>query len=169
MQKLTLTTILSFLLATITLAQKIKVKSFNPLPNDLTARVDKPVTDQNGEKCALIKIETTQTGFAFEGGSLGITKTVNKIGEIWVYVPRGSKKITIKHAQLGVLRDYLYGQPITSATVYQMKLTTANVITTVEEVEIINNCQCNYYRRRSRNCYRLDGIYQPTRRRGPVF
>jgi uncharacterized protein (TIGR02145 family) len=117
-------------------AQNISVKSFKVLPNDQTARVHEPVKDQNGEKCALIKVVTTQTGFAWEGGTLGITEVRKKTGEYWIYVPYGSKKITIKHNQLGVLRDYVYPEAIKKATVYEMVLTTANVKTVVEERKI---------------------------------
>jgi hypothetical protein len=117
-------------------AQNISVRSFQALPNDQTARVTDPVTDQNGEKCALIKVVTNQSGFVWEGGMLGITKTVKKTGEYWVYVPRGSKRITVKHKQLGVLRDYIYPEAIREATVYEMVLTTAEVKTIVEERKI---------------------------------
>ncbi|MFW5983358.1 MAG: PEGA domain-containing protein, partial [bacterium] len=117
-------------------SQNIDVKSFQLLPNDQTARIHKPVLDQNGEKCALIKLVTTQKGFVWEGGTLGITKVEKKTGEFWVYVPRGSKRITIKHDQLGVLRDYSYPETIKEATTYEMILTTGNVKTIVEEPEI---------------------------------
>lgn len=117
-------------------SQNISVKSFKVLPNDQTARVTDPVTDQNGEKCALLKVVTDQQGFVWESGILGIIKKVRKTGEYWIYVPRGSKKITIKHDQLGVLRDYVYPEPLKTATVYEMKLTTAKVKTVVEEPDI---------------------------------
>ena len=117
-------------------AQKIDVKSFQTLPNDQTARIHNPVKDQNGEKCALIKVVTTQEGFVWEGGTLGITKVEKKTAEYWVYVPRGSKKITIKHDQLGVLRGYQYPQAIKEATTYEMVLTIGNVKTIVEEPDI---------------------------------
>src|SRR6056297_2311297 len=117
-------------------SQNISVKSFEVLPNDQTARVHEPVMDQNGEKCALIKVVTTETGFAWEGGTLGITEVKKKVSEYWVYVPRGSKKITIKHEEMGVLRNYVYPEAIKEATVYEMVLTTAKVKTVVEEPEI---------------------------------
>lgn len=119
-----------------TVAQNIFVKSFKLLPHDQTARVHHPVKDQNGEKCALIKIVTTHKGFVWEGGTLGITDVENKTGEYWVYVPRGSKKITIKHDHLGILRDYQYPQVIKKAMVYEMALTTDKVKTIVEETEL---------------------------------
>jgi len=55
---------------------------------------------------------------------LGITKVEKKKGEYWVYVPRGSRKMTIKHNSLGVLRNYLFPETIQSAMVYEMELTT---------------------------------------------
>jgi len=87
--------------------------------------------DQNGERCALIKIETTQKDFAFDVGTLGVTKNVYKPGEIWVYVPRSVRRITIQHAQLGVLRNYEFPISIKSGCTYIMKLSTGHVETIV--------------------------------------
>jgi len=117
--------------------QQIAVKSFKALPFDVTARIDAPVLDKDGKKCALIKVVTSETGFAFEGGSLGVMETKQRIGEIWVYVPRGAKKLTILHSNLGVLRDYLFPEAIEIACVYEMVLTTAKVTTVIEEPEIL--------------------------------
>ena len=118
------------------ISQNIDVKSFRVLLNDQSARVTDPVNDQNGEKCALIKVVTNQEGFAWEAGILGITNVEKKTGEYWVYVPFGSKKITIKHDKLGILRDYIYPEAIKKATVYEMILTTGTVKTIVEKEEI---------------------------------
>ena len=67
---------------------------------------------------------TTEKGFVWEGGTLGITEVKHKAGEYWVYVPHGSEKITIKHDKLGILRDYVYPDAIKKATVYEMVFTT---------------------------------------------
>lgn len=114
-------------------AQQISVKSFGKLENDLDARVNEPLKDFDGNICAIIKVVTTQTGFSFDCGQIGVVKTVPKTSEIWVYVPSGAKRITISHPQLGLLRDYLFPQPIEKATVYELVLTTGKVITTVDE------------------------------------
>ena len=53
-------------------AQQISVKSFRKLETDLDARVTEPIKDQNGDLCAIIKVQTTQSGFYFDGGQLGI-------------------------------------------------------------------------------------------------
>ncbi|MEI7675588.1 MAG: PEGA domain-containing protein [Bacteroidales bacterium] len=112
---------------------EISVKSFRKLDSDMSARIDAPKKDQNGDACAIIKIVTTQTGFLWEPDGLGIMSQENKGGEYWLYVPYGAKRLTIKHPQLGVLRDYMYPMPIEKACVYELVLTTGKVITTVEE------------------------------------
>ena len=117
-------------------AQNISVKSFRLLENDLDARLNYPKPDQNGEKCAIIKVVTTEDGFTWDGGALGITTIVKKQAEYWLYVPRGAKRITISHSKLGLLRNYAYTIPIEESTVYELVLVTGKVITTVQENEI---------------------------------
>jgi hypothetical protein len=114
-------------------SQSINVKSFHLLENDLDARVHFPKRDQNGVICAILKVVTTQTGFSFDVGSLGVMATEQKKGEIWVYVPHGVQRITISHSHLGILRNYPFSIPIQSAMVYEMILTTGKVITSIEE------------------------------------
>ena len=111
---------------------EIAVKSFRKLENDMDARINEPLKDQNGDVCAIIKVVTTQTGFSsFDCGMAGVVKTVQKPSEIWVYVPNGAKRITITHPQLGMIRDYFFPVPIEKATVYEMVLITGRVETTV--------------------------------------
>jgi hypothetical protein len=110
---------------------EINVKSFRKLENDLDARVNEPIKDQNGDVCAIIKVVTTQTGFSFDCGQIGVVKSVQKNSEIWVYVPYGAKRITITHPQLGMIRDYFFTVPIERATVYELVLITGRVETTV--------------------------------------
>ena len=132
MKKLAILTFLLFAF-TAAFAQSISVKSFKALPMDLTASsLEGKRIDQNGQVAALIKIVTTETGFVFEGGTLGIVDTKQKVGEIWVWVPYGSRKISIMHQQLGVLRDYRYPIEIESERTYEMVLTTAKIETIVK-------------------------------------
>lgn len=127
--------ILTFLFiccAQLLLAQNISVSSFKLLENDLTANTTGTMErDQNGEVAALIKVVTTEQGFVFDGGMSGIVKTKQSVGEVWVYVPHGIKKITIQHAQLGVLRDYFFPITVEKAKTYEMRLTTGKVETIV--------------------------------------
>lgn len=115
-------------------AQNISVKSFRLLETDLTANTAGTMKrDQNNEVSALIKVVTTETGFAFDGGMLGIVGTEQRTGEIWVYVPQKSRKITLSHQKLGVLRDYYYPVPVEAGRTYEMVLTTGKVTTIVQE------------------------------------
>lgn len=111
----------------------ISVKSFRKLENDMTARIDAPKQDQNGDVCAIIKVVTDQTGFIWEPDGLGIISSDWKNGEYWLYIPYGAKHLTIKHDKLGILRDYMYPLPIEKATVYELILTMGKVVTTIDE------------------------------------
>ena len=81
-------TVIAFVLGLFSLearAQNLAVESFVLAETDLTANMEgTAVRDQNGEICALIKVETTQKGFTFDVGILGVTSVVEKTGEIWV-------------------------------------------------------------------------------------
>ncbi|WP_279209625.1 PEGA domain-containing protein [Bacteroides nordii] len=101
---------------------KIEVASFNRMETDITARVTAPKRDQNGEVCALIRIVTTVKDLMFEPDALGITARENKPGEIWLYVPRGARRISIMHDKYGVLRNYFYPDIIDKSTVYEMEV-----------------------------------------------
>jgi hypothetical protein len=121
------------------LSQNISVKSFRLVDNDLDALVNYPEIDRsNGEKAALIKIITTETGFDFGGGQLGIVKVVYKTAEVWVYVPAKLKAMTIAHPKLGQLPNkyYSFDIPIISGKVYLMELTSGTVETIVKPPEI---------------------------------
>lgn len=102
--------------------EEISVTRFKRLANDLTARVTAPKRDQNNEPCAIIKVVTKDKGLFFEPDALGITAREDQPGEIWLYVPHGAKRITIKHERFGIIRNYFYGEPIDKATVYELIL-----------------------------------------------
>ena len=104
-------------------AQRIFVHSFRLDDKDLTANTSGTIVfDHNSQKCALIKIETTQKGFSFEAGSYYIAKTIQKTGEIWVYVSEGAKKLSIYHPEFGKLINYDIGQTLHKAKTYVMQL-----------------------------------------------
>lgn len=95
------------------------VESFRPLPNDVSAFVD-AVRDLNGEACALVKV-VAPPDFAFSS-PLGIVKRTDGVGEIWLYLPKGTKQLTLKHPQWGVLRDYPLGQKLESRMTYELRV-----------------------------------------------
>ena len=100
-------------------AQQFKVKKFRELSNDISAFVE-PVKDLNGTPCALLKV-ICSPDFAFST-PLGIVKRVNEVGEIWLYLPAGSRMITLKHPRWGVVRDYGFPQELESRMTYEMSL-----------------------------------------------
>lgn len=109
------------------------VQSFRPLEWDLDARSTKPMRDQNGKKAALIKVITSAEDLDFDVGLMGIVAVKREVGETWVYVPEHVRKITIRHKDFGVIRDYVFPEPIESAVTYEMVLKTPPVV----EKEII--------------------------------
>lgn len=97
-------------------AQNIKVESFSRLENDITARVN-VVRDANDDECALIKMVTTDAGYNLDEE----LKRESRVGEIWFYVPQGTKRIVIRHQKLGKL-VYVLPEMLKSKTTYQIKL-----------------------------------------------
>lgn len=98
-------------------AQSYSVVSFRLLQNDVSAFIT-PVKDLNGDDCALIKIQASDD-FVFST-PLGIVKRIDNTGEIWLYVPKRTKKITLKHPEWGVMRDFLIPVRIDSHMTYEM-------------------------------------------------
>ena len=100
-------------------AQEFSVRTFRMLPNDISAYID-PVRDLNGEACALVKV-VGDKDFAFSS-PLGIVKRRNDVGEIWLYLPNGTRLLTLKHPQWGVIRDYRFPTPLESRMTYELVL-----------------------------------------------
>lgn len=110
---------------TLAYAQEMCVKSFSYSPTDAAASVHQ-VLDGNNEPCALIRVLINEPDFEFET-PLGIVKQTERTGEILLYVPAGSKKITIRHPRYGVLRDYAFPPPdamLKGKHVYELVLET---------------------------------------------
>lgn len=76
-------------------AKNIVVKDFKEVPTDLTARME-PVYDNNGERCANLVFYVKDPTFIIEG-NLGVLKRSTKIGEIRLWVPEGTRRLTIRH------------------------------------------------------------------------
>ena len=68
---------------------QLSVANFRLLENDLTAqRQGTSKNDLNGRKAALIKISTLETGFSFDGGSLGVV-------EVPQFLLMGNRKVCL--------------------------------------------------------------------------
>ncbi len=108
-----------------------EVESFKELTDDTSAQFAKEYEDEDGKKCAIIKIHTPlkdvdiQTGDGYEIVHID-REHFNTTGEIWVYVPEGVSKLRFKHQTTANENPY-YEFPDTiqrtkSAKVYSMIL-----------------------------------------------
>ena len=122
-------------------AQQFSVQSFRQLPNDISAYIQ-PVKDLNDEACALIKIVGSRD-FAFST-PLGVVKRKNDVGETWIYVPRGTTQITIKHPQWGVLRDYRFPSALESRMTYELVLSAPSVSIPRRRIPPMENTAASY-------------------------
>lgn len=131
---------LFFIFSLFSKAQNMSVASFKMDEADQTANVSPTMwTDINGDKCALIKIATTQRNFSFDVGALGVTHTEwqnsEHPGEIWLYVPNGVMRISIQHPQFGSIKDYDLGSRLKKGRTYVMELTSDQVNTLVVDYD----------------------------------
>ena len=116
---------LLLLLATNLVAQEISIIDFQRT-NELTAI--RPATAKidsldDNKKMALIRVQTTEKGFSFDVGSVGVEVDENHVAEIWVYVGRGARHIFISHKKYGVLaKDFEFPEPLESGVTYVMKI-----------------------------------------------
>lgn len=100
-------------------AQEFKVQSVKTMPYDVSAFIS-PVRDLNGQPCALLRVEAP-ADFVFST-PLGIVKRQDEVGEILLYLPNGTKMITIKHPDWGVLRNFRFKSPLESHQCYVMRI-----------------------------------------------
>jgi len=117
------------------LSAQINVVSFIKNEGDLDASTWQPKPDKFGNKCAIIKVETTETGFKWDSDS-EITAAESKPAQWWIYVSAGTKHLIISHNLFGKI-DYSYTEPILAGRVYKLELVTGKVTTEVKE-EIIS-------------------------------
>lgn len=106
-------------------AQQFAVKDFHKIPNDLTASYT-PVYDLNNDACALIKVVCTPD-YAFDS-PLGIVKRIDEVGEVWLYLPKGSVMLTIRHPQRGVIRDYRFEEELSPLVTYELIIDSPKLI-----------------------------------------
>ena len=129
MRKILLFILLLFAAISSTFAQELTVKSFKLASSDLTAQTQ-PRKDLNDSNCALIKVGIALDGVKFDGSIMG--KPVQKIGEYWVYMPKGVSMLQVLHKNYTPLMvnfyDYGIGKVESGAT-YVLTLKKPNTIT----------------------------------------
>ena len=94
MRKILFSFFMLFAVMSTVFAQKLTVESFKPAANDLTAQ-SQPRKDLNNLNCALVKVGIALDGVKFDGSIMG--EPVQKLGEYWVYMPKGVSMLQVLH------------------------------------------------------------------------
>lgn len=119
----TILLIMAAIVATQVMAQStMDVSKFTRLDNDLTARVTKPVKDNDeGKLCALIRVITNLKDLDVRADALGIIQKEQHHGELWIYVPYGARSLSFSHEGYFPLM-YQYAENIDAGVVYELRL-----------------------------------------------
>ena len=94
MRKILLSFFMLFAITSTVFAQKLKVESFKLASNDITAQ-SHPRKDLNNLNCALVKVGIALDGVKFDGSIMG--EPIQKLGEYWVYMPKGVSMLQVLH------------------------------------------------------------------------
>ncbi len=129
MRKILLSIVLFFAAISSVFAQKLTVESFKLTSSDLTA-LTQPRKDLNDRNCALIKVGITLDGVIFDGSIVG--EPIHKLGEYWVYIPKGVSMLQVLHKNYTPLMvnfyDYGIGK-VESGETYVLTMKNPNTIT----------------------------------------
>ncbi len=111
------------------MSQKLTVDNFALAPQDLTASTQRR-NDNNGQACALIKVQLARPGATFHGNVMGDTPYSQS--EYFVYMSKGSKMLQVKlDGYLPVMIDFEkdWGiKGVESLTTYVLSITLPNII-----------------------------------------
>ena len=111
------------LLQTVPVGAQIRISDFKQSHSDGAASdVRTALADPDGKLCALLKLETKQSGWTFDTGLAGIMDTKYEDGLIWLYVPASARKITVAHKDYGTLREWSFPISLEPGRTYTMKL-----------------------------------------------
>ena len=106
-------------------AQKLAIRDFDTRPQDMDAQSNTlERRDRNGKRAAIIKIYTSlpSSELTFGGSGQGfVGQEQHGPGQVWLYVPRASQKVTISHPKYDPISFY-YPTDIKEGRVYSMIL-----------------------------------------------
>ncbi|MBR5478000.1 MAG: PEGA domain-containing protein [Bacteroidaceae bacterium] len=106
--------------------QKFSVVSFEEQPLDMTAREDGARKDGTGSLYAIIKVTSTNPDDDLRAYSFDFDYLKHiveaKDGELWVYVQRNAKHVTITRGGYQTVKDYDLRTTIQAGKVYAMQL-----------------------------------------------
>lgn len=117
------TILILLLLQAVPVAAQIRISDFKQSHSDGAASdVRTALSDPDGRLCAVLKLETKQSGWTFDAGLAGIMDTRYEDGLIWLYVPASAQKITVAHKEYGALREWSFPVSLEPGRTYTMKL-----------------------------------------------
>ena len=119
-KKTTLLILLLLALADQMMAQDIQITRFERNITSLIGSV-RPVYDNTGEACAVIRFFVRDAEFVIEP-NLGVMKSETLPGEIRLYVPKGTKRITVRHQGMMPLTGYEIPVQIEPKVTYDAEL-----------------------------------------------
>lgn len=117
MKKILCVIILLVLLISEGKAQNIQITKFERNVTSLIASTN-PVYDNAGEACAMVRFFVRDMGFTIEA-NLGVVKTDTLSGEIRLWIPTGTKRITVRHEGMLPLSGYEIPIRIESKATYE--------------------------------------------------
>ena len=114
---------LCLLLPPVLRAQTLRIDDFRmDLADGAAADPRTMVPDLDGEPCAALRIETQLSGWTFDAGLGGIMDVRYVKGAVILYIPAGTRRLTVAHKEYGILRDWPFPTPLESGRTYSMKL-----------------------------------------------
>ena len=114
----------------------IKIVGFERMIRDLTAST-KQVADINGVPCGVIKVNVNDSAYIFQP-NFGVIKEITEVGERILYVPAGTKSISVRHPQYVMLRNYMLPTPVESKATYLLTIDVKELEHTTD-VELLSN------------------------------
>ena len=119
----------------VAMAQNFEIKNFEEDLFDLYAR-NHAVYDHAGHRCAVVRFSVPSKGFSCDG----VIKQIKRDGEIIVFIPQGTERLTMRHSNHGMMRDYKLPVRIESQVTYK-----ANVIIKNPNLNVDPNSGHNVY------------------------
>ncbi|MBR1786991.1 MAG: SUMF1/EgtB/PvdO family nonheme iron enzyme [Paludibacteraceae bacterium] len=116
-------------------SQQLQIADFRLDETEQTAnRSGTEKFDIDDNPCALLRLQTSEKGFVFDAGTIGLCEVdENQVGEIWVWLRPNTRFLSIRHAKLGTINRYEIPVRIEGKRTYYARLISGRITTVVEE------------------------------------
>lgn len=102
-------------------AQEIKVTRFEQNRNSMIARMN-PALTRTGETCAVLRVYVTGDDYSVEPNLLSVKKDTTLFGEIRLWVPPGTSRLTVRRKGLKPLIGYQIPIRVEAKTDYDVDI-----------------------------------------------